>query len=160
MGNHRVLCGRKHNPLAFRSAHCKLTRRAFRRPSFLVLAAKTQQAKSGEPLYTPTSARNAIETADAKLKQEKDATEAIRLYKLALEMQPNEEETTAALYNLGCAYTKTKQWQLAVDSIVSAVNDHNLKIIVPLKVRHMQQICCLPPDSCQQLRWYALASAN
>ena len=104
------------------------------RSSVLLQAAKGGQAAS-KPLYQPSSARDAIETGTRLFKEQQDLDEAIRLYRLSLDMKPNEDEARAALYNLGCALAKQKKWQEATDSIVRAINDYKLKLIVALKVR-------------------------
>ncbi len=83
----------------------------------------------------PTSAKEAIETGLVVFKEKHDYEEAVLLFKAALELKPNDDEAMAALYNLGCALTKLKQWKPAADAIVSAVNDYRLKLSVALKVR-------------------------
>lgn len=87
--------------------------------------------------YQPTSAKDAIETGLKRFKDDKNYAEAARLFNEALkpEFKANSDEMQAALYNLGCAYTKLKQYKLASDSIVRAINDHRLKLTVALKVQ-------------------------
>lgn len=51
----------------------------------------------------------------------------------AMTKRPNSDEARAATYNLACAYTKLKRWQEAADMVRSAVNDHDLKLIVAMK---------------------------
>jgi len=53
-----------------------------------------------------------------------------------MKLDPSDDEARAALYNSACCYTKLKQWQLAVDATVSAVNDYDLKLSVAVKARH------------------------
>lgn len=136
LARHQPACRSRFQPFlpaTAHSMHASARGAVASRGSVAAAAAKEKSGKA--PLYTPTSARDAIETADARLKKDNDTAEAIRLYKLALDMRPSDEEATACWYNLGCALAKAKQWQPAVDAIVTAVNDYNLKIIVPLKVQ-------------------------
>ena len=69
-----------------------------------------------------------------KLFQKKSYAEAVEHFNTALELNPTDDEAMAALYNLGCAYTKQKQWKLASESIIRAINDYKLKLSVALKV--------------------------
>jgi hypothetical protein len=92
-------------------------------------------ASATSPKTQPTSAKEAIEAGLKLFAEEKDYVEAARLFTAATEMRANDDEMRAALYNLGCAYTKLKQWKPAADSIVRAINDHKLKLSVALKVR-------------------------
>jgi len=73
-------------------------------------------------------------------KDNKDYAEAVRLYKLAMEMKPNDDEARAALYNMGCAQAKMKQWQPATDNILSAINDYGLKLSVALKDDDLREL--------------------
>ena len=73
----------------------------------------------------------------AERKGEADVAEALRLFQGALQMQPSADEARAALYNSACCYTKQKQWQAAVDAVVSAVNDYDLKFSVANQVSHV-----------------------
>ncbi len=82
----------------------------------------------------PASAKEAIESGLRSFNQKKSYAEAVQLFSTALELNPSEDEAMAALYNLGCAYTKQKQWKPAADAIVKAINDHKLKLSVALKV--------------------------
>lgn len=84
--------------------------------------------------YTPKSARDAIETATKLQKEQKDYKEAVRLYVKAMEMNPNDDEARAALYNMGCALAKQKQWVKSTECVMRAINDYNLKLVVALKV--------------------------
>ncbi|GLC51467.1 hypothetical protein PLESTB_000505700 [Pleodorina starrii] len=97
-------------------------------------------SSSSKPLYQPTSARDAIETATRVFKEQKDVDEAVRLYRLSLDMKPNEDEARAALYNLGCALAKQKKWAEASESIVRAINDYKLKLAVALKDDDLKQL--------------------
>jgi len=86
--------------------------------------------------YVPTSAKDAIDTGlkiFATQRDEKGYAEAARLFKAATEMNANDEEMCAALYNLGCAYSKLKMWKPAADAITRAVNDYRLKVTVALE---------------------------
>ncbi len=93
-------------------------------------ATKTSQ----EQQFAPKTAREAIETATRLQNEQKQFDEAVRLYVLAMEMQPSEDEARAALYNMGCALAKQKQWARATECIVQAVNKYSLKLSVALKV--------------------------
>ena len=53
-----------------------------------------------------------------------------------MQLQPSDDEARAALYNSACCYTKQKRWQPAVDAVVSAVNDYDLKLSVAVKARY------------------------
>lgn len=55
-------------------------------------------------------------------------------------MNPNEEEITAALYNLGCAHAKLKQWKPATEALVKAINDHRLKLSVALQDDDLKEL--------------------
>lgn len=105
--------------------------------------AKANASQPSKPVqYLPKSATDAIETGTRVFKEEKNSEEAIRLYQLAMQMQPNEDEARAALYNLGCAYAKQKRWKEASENIVRAINDYKLKLVVALKVgeRHLPSL--------------------
>ncbi|CAL8467582.1 g7120 [Coccomyxa elongata] len=62
-----------------------------------------------------------------------DYAEALRLFKAALDLRPNNDEARAALYNKACAHARLKDWQEAADDVVSAVNDYGLKLEVAVK---------------------------
>ena len=102
----------------------------------VVFAAKQgSPAASKSQQYQPTSARDAIERGTEVFKNQNNLDEAVRLYRVGLEMQPNDDEARAALYNLGCALTKQKKFSEAVEAIERAINDYGLKLIVALRVR-------------------------
>ena len=67
---------------------------------------------------------------------DKSIAEALRLFQAAMQLEPTDDEARAALYNSACCYTKQKRWQPAVDAVVSAVNDYDLKLSVAVKVRY------------------------
>lgn len=102
-------------------------------PSVRLAATKIPDA--GVSKYVPSSAKDAIERGTQVFKDNKDYAEAVRLYTIAMEMRPNDDEARAALYNMGCAQVKLKQWKPATDNILQAINKHNLKLSVALKVR-------------------------
>lgn len=89
--------------------------------------------------YTPGSAKEAVETGLQVFKDTQNYDEALALFQTALQLQPSSEEAAAALYNIGCTYAKQKKWKQAADALGSAVNDHNLKLSVALKVCERQQ---------------------
>lgn len=82
--------------------------------------------------YKPRNATDAVETGTSEFKK-KNYEEALRLYREAMAMKPNDDEARAAMYNAACAHTKLKQWPEAVAAVKSAVNDYNLKVVVALK---------------------------
>uniref|UniRef100_A0A061RBA2 Uncharacterized protein n=1 Tax=Tetraselmis sp. GSL018 TaxID=582737 RepID=A0A061RBA2_9CHLO len=55
-------------------------------------------------------------------------------------MDPNADEARAAHYNSACCYTKLRKWDEAADSVVSAVNDYDLKFIVALKDDDLKEL--------------------
>lgn len=65
--------------------------------------------------------------------QSGDVERAIELFELATRLSPNNAEAMAAYYNLGCAYTKNKQFDRAVEAVMKAVNDYDMKLLVALK---------------------------
>ncbi|GIL43550.1 hypothetical protein Vafri_1251 [Volvox africanus] len=116
------------------------SRTAPRLPGLLVVARASKPAPTSKPQYQPTSAKDAIETATRVFKEQQDIDEAVRLYRTSLEMNPNEDEARAALYNLGCALAKQKKWAEASESIVRAINDYRLKLSVALKDEDLSQL--------------------
>jgi tetratricopeptide (TPR) repeat protein len=86
-------------------------------------------AKSG----TPATAKEAVERG-LQAFQASRVDDAIDLFNQAIALTPNREEAMAAHYNLGCAYTKNRRYDLAADSIMRAVNDYDMKLLVALKV--------------------------
>ena len=88
----------------------------------------------------PSTAKSCVEAGLKSFQERKDYQEAIRLFNLSLTMNPNEEEITAALYNLGCAHAKLKQWKPASEAIVRAINDHRLKLSVALKDDDLKEL--------------------
>lgn len=87
-----------------------------------------------------------------------DYAEALRLFKAALELSPNEDEACAALYNKACAHARLKNWQEAANDVVSAVNDYGLKLDVAVKVCHCAAIAS--PDNAKTAVWYFRMHAN
>ncbi|KAG2446119.1 hypothetical protein HXX76_000718 [Chlamydomonas incerta] len=106
----------------------------------VVFAAKQSSpaAASKSPQYQPTSARDAIERGTEVFKKQNNLDEAVRLYRVGLELQPNDDEARAALYNLGCALTKQKKFAEATEAIERAINDYGLKLIVALRDDDLQ----------------------
>ena len=82
----------------------------------------------------PKSARDAVERGQQCFNRGAYA-DALQLFRVALELQPDEDEARAALYNGACAQAKLKQWQAAADSVARAVNEYSLKLEVAAKVR-------------------------
>lgn len=56
------------------------------------------------------------------------------LFPYLVHMQPSEDEARSAMYNMGCALAKQKQWARAADCVMEAINKHQLKLTVALKV--------------------------
>ncbi len=94
-----------------------------------------QQKQASTSAFVPTSAKDAIAKGLTQFHEQKDYADAARLFSVALTMKTSDEEATAALYNLGCAYTKLKQYKPAAEAICKAINEHNLKLSVALKVK-------------------------
>jgi tetratricopeptide (TPR) repeat protein len=97
------------------------------------VAAAKAEAKQSKP--QPKSAKEAVEAGLNEFQQRRDYDEAVRLFKAALDLKPSSEEAAAALFNLGCAYAKQRKFKDAADAIGTAINEHNLKLGVALKVR-------------------------
>ena len=81
----------------------------------------------------PKSAREAVELGQHSFDR-KQYAEALQLFRAAMELQPNEDEARAALYNSACANARLKNWQAATDGVVRAVNEYSLKLEVAAKV--------------------------
>lgn len=88
--------------------------------------------KSSKP--TPSTAKAAVEEGLQQFNERKDYSEAVRLFKAALDLKPNSEEAAAALFNMGCAYARMRKFKDAAEAIGTAINDHNLKLRVALQV--------------------------
>jgi tetratricopeptide (TPR) repeat protein len=86
---------------------------------------------------TPTTAKAAVEAGLQVFQESKDYAEAVRLFKAALDLKPSSEEAAAALFNLGCAYAKQRNFKAASEAIGTAINEHNLKLRVALQVSHI-----------------------
>lgn len=90
---------------------------------------------------TEASGKQAAKSAKAAVEQGLEAfskgnsTEALALFQQSLELNPNQDEARAALYNSACCLTKEKQWQAAADAIAKACNEYGLKYTVALKVQ-------------------------
>ena len=90
---------------------------------------------------TEASGKHAAKSAKAAVEQGLEAfskgnsTEALALFQQSLELNPNQDEARAALYNSACCLTKEKQWQAAADAIAKACNEYGLKYTVALKVQ-------------------------
>ncbi len=81
-----------------------------------------------------TSAGRVVWRCRRPKRRKGDYAQAVLLYVRAMEMRPNDDEARAALYNMGCALAKQKQWDKATDCIMQAVNNYSLKLSVALKV--------------------------
>ena len=81
----------------------------------------------------PQSAREAVERGQQCFDRRQYA-EALQLFQAALELQPDEDEARAALFNGSCAHARLKQWKAAADGVVRAVNEYSLKLEVAAKV--------------------------
>lgn len=77
-------------------------------------------------------AKEAIETGLEEFEAKRYA-EALALFETAMDLSPNEDEARAALYNAACAHAKLQQWQQSAESVVRAVNEYNLKLVVALR---------------------------
>ena len=83
----------------------------------------------------PKTAKEAVETGLSAFAERKDYDEAVRMFKAAMELQPDSEVACAALFNMGCAYARQRKFREAADAIGKAINEHQLKVSVALKVR-------------------------
>jgi tetratricopeptide (TPR) repeat protein len=89
-------------------------------------------AGDGTTNALPATATACVETGLKQFEQG-DAQGALKLFQRALELNPNDDEARAALYNSACALTKLKRWEEAANAVISAVNDRNLKLAVALR---------------------------
>lgn len=103
-------------------------------PVVVVRAATQGGTKQQSSKPTPTTAKAAVEAGLQVFQERKDYAEAVRLFKAALDLSPNSEEAAAALFNLGCAQAKLRNFKDAAQAIGTAINEHNLKLSVALKV--------------------------
>lgn len=92
--------------------------------------------KPANPL--PKSAKEAVGSGLSAFAERKDYDEAVRMFKAAMELKPSSEEACAALFNMGCAYARQRKFKEAAETIGKAINEHQLKVNVALKVP-----CCL-----------------
>lgn len=98
------------------------------------------QATKQDAVYQPQSAKDAIQAGTDAFNKSKDTDEAVRLINLGLSMKPSKDEAMAAYYNLGCVYAKQKKWKEASESIITAINDYNLRLIVALRDDDLQEL--------------------
>eukprot|EP00798_Chlamydomonas_sp_ICE-L_P027722 gene27722-7368_t len=104
----------------------------------LVLAhATTSESK---PSTKPNSAKEAVEAGLVAFNENKNYRTAVGLFKDAMDLSPTDDEAMAALYNLGCAHAKLKEWGPAAAAIASAVNDYRLKIDVAIKDPDLREL--------------------
>ena len=108
-------------PKAFGSQSRRRCKRAASQPR----ASTAQQA--------PASAKVAVEQG-LEAFANGDTTEALRLFRKGLSMNPSKDEARAALYNMACCLVKEKKWQAAADAVSDACNNYGLKYAVALKV--------------------------
>jgi tetratricopeptide (TPR) repeat protein len=102
----------------------------------LAIVAAAGDATTNSP---PVTATACIETGLKQFEQG-DAQGALKLFQRALELNPNDDEARAALYNSACAFTKLKRWDEAANAVISAVNDRNLKLAVALRDPDLAQL--------------------
>lgn len=81
----------------------------------------------------PDSARDAVQ-GGLKVLQEKEVREALELFQLALQLNPDEEERRAAVYNSACCYAKLRRWKEAAAAVQAAVNENGLQLSVAEEV--------------------------
>lgn len=98
-------------------------------PRRLAIIAAAGDATTGSP---PATATACVETG-LQLFEKGDSQGALKLFQRALQLNPNDDEARAALYNSACALTKLKRWEEAADAVISAVNDRELKLTVALR---------------------------
>ncbi|KAI8464506.1 MAG: hypothetical protein J3K34DRAFT_114825 [Monoraphidium minutum] len=99
-----------------------------------------RSSAAGKVAPAPTSAKQAVEEGLAAFNERKDYGESLRLFKVAMELSPSDEEAIAALYNAGCAHAKQREWRAAADSILRAVNGYNLKLSVALQDKDLREL--------------------
>lgn len=87
----------------------------------------------------PTTSKACVETG-LEVFRVGDAEAALELFQRALQLNPNDDEARAALYNSACALTKLNRWQEAADAVVAAVNERNLKLLVALRDPDLQDL--------------------
>ncbi|DBB16252.1 TPA: hypothetical protein ACH3X3_014572 [Trebouxia sp. C0006] len=114
-------------PKAFGSQSRRRCKRAASQPR----ASTAQQA--------PASAKVAVEQG-LEAFANGDTTEALRLFRKGLSMNPSKDEARAALYNMACCLVKEKKWQAAADAVSDACNNYGLKYAVALKDPDLRQL--------------------
>lgn len=95
----------------------------------IVLKAISEEKQEAPPV---TPAADSVEKG-LQLFQDGSYEQALVYFLRAKQLQPNNDEARAALYNAACAHTKLRQWQLAADAVVAAINDYDLKLSVAMK---------------------------
>eukprot|EP01025_Chloroclados_australasicus_P044795 TRINITY_DN4880_c1_g2_i5.p1 TRINITY_DN4880_c1_g2~~TRINITY_DN4880_c1_g2_i5.p1 ORF type:complete len:459 (-),score=58.54 TRINITY_DN4880_c1_g2_i5:318-1619(-) len=89
-----------------------------------------QEGTTANKQQLAKSAKEAVECGLKIFNEDKNYQLALNYFQQGLELNPNEDESRAALYNSACAYTKLKNWKKATECVQKAVNDYGLKINV------------------------------
>jgi hypothetical protein len=93
---------------SLRAATAKLVTRPFSLQRKLCIGRSTTGSSTSKPpttTYTPTNARDAVETATRVMKEQQDYAEAIRIFVLAMELKPNDDEGKGEWVDpLACGY--------------------------------------------------------
>ena len=100
------------------------------------------QPKASTAQQAPASAKVAVEQG-LEAFANGDTTEALRLFRKGLSMNPSKDEARAALYNMACCLVKEKKWQAAADAVSDACNNYGLKYAVALKVTNAHLHPCV-----------------
>ncbi|KAI7840112.1 hypothetical protein COHA_006153 [Chlorella ohadii] len=99
-------------------------------PAMVVRRAASSPSSSATA--APSTAKEAVERG-LEVFAAGDTEGALALFLRAQQLSPNADEACAACYNAACAQTRLRQWDAAVASLTSAVNDYGLKLSVALK---------------------------
>lgn len=101
-----------------------------------------QATASSSSSSTASEARSAKEAVERGLEEFNagNTETALALCVRAQQLSPDADEARAACYNAACAQTRLRQWAPAVDSIMRAVNDHDLKLSVALNDKDLEPL--------------------
>lgn len=89
-------------------------------------------AETAQQDAAATTAKDAVEQG-LEAFQGGETLRALRLFHSAMQLRPTDDEARAALYNAACAHTKLREWQPAVDCVMQAVNEYDLKLQIALE---------------------------
>lgn len=66
-----------------------------------------------------------------------DTKGAIALFEEAMNLNPDQDEARAAIYNIACCQAQLKNWKASANAVESAVNNYGLKLKVALEVKFL-----------------------